>query len=65
MNTQDKRKFYIDGAWVEPLQPGDFDVLNPATEEAVATFSMGSAEDINLAVSAARNAFASFSISSR
>ena len=65
MNTQDKRKFYIDGAWVEPLQPGDFDVLNPATEEAVATISMGSAEDINLAVSAARNAFASFSISSR
>ena len=65
MDTQDRRKFYIDGAWVEPLKPGDFDVLNPATEEAVATISMGSAEDINLAVSAARNAFASFSISSK
>lgn len=65
MDTQDRRKFYIDGAWVEPLQRSDFEVLNPATEEAVATISMGSAEDINLAVSAARNAFASFSISSR
>ncbi|MBT8076342.1 MAG: aldehyde dehydrogenase family protein [Gammaproteobacteria bacterium] len=65
MNTQDRRTFYIDGAWVEPLQPNDFEVLNPATEEAVATISMGSAEDINLAVNAARNAFASFSISSK
>jgi len=65
MDTQDRRKFYIDGAWVEPLQSGDFEVLNPATEKAVATISLGSAEDINLAVSAARNAFASFSASSK
>ncbi len=65
MNTQDRRAFYIDGAWVEPFQPNGFEVLNPATEEAVATISMGSAEDINLAVNAARNAFASFSGSSK
>jgi len=65
MNSQDRRKFYINGAWVDPLEPNDFDVLNPATEKLVATISMGSPEDINLAVSAARKAFASFSMTSR
>ena len=50
MTIEDKRKFYIDGNWVEPLQPNDFEVLNPATEEAIATISLGSADDIDLAV---------------
>ena len=61
MNVQDKRKFYIDGAWVEPLEPRDFDILNPATEEVIATISLGSQGDIDAAVQAARRAFTSFS----
>ena len=61
MNIQDKRKFYIDGAWVEPLKSRDFDILNPATEDVIATISMGSQGDIDAAVQAARRAFTSFS----
>jgi len=65
VTIQDKRKFYIDGAWVDPLEPNDFDVLNPATERAIATISMGSADDVDLAVKAARRAFQSFSKTSK
>ena len=65
MTIQDKRKFYIDGKWVEPLQPNQYEVLNPATEEAIATISLGSFDDIDLAVKAARRAFESYSVSSK
>lgn len=53
----DKRLFYIDGAWVEPSVANDFDVIDPATEEACALISLGSAADVDKAVLAARNAF--------
>ena len=36
-------KFYIDGAWVDPIEPRSIDVINPATEESAATISLGSA----------------------
>ena len=65
MTIQNERKFYIDGDWVEPLQPNEFEVLNPATEKAIATISMGSAEDIDLAVKSARRAFESYSETSK
>ena len=35
-------KFYIDGEWVDPAQPGTFDVINPATEEVAGTVAAGS-----------------------
>lgn len=57
----DKRKFYIDGAWVDPIVPNDLDVINPATEQPVAVISMGSAADIDRAVAAAKKAFRSYS----
>ncbi|MBB5041156.1 aldehyde dehydrogenase family protein [Shinella fusca] len=57
----DKRKFYIDGQWVDPLKPHDLPVLNPATEKPIAVISMGTAADIDRAVAAARKAFASYS----
>ena len=56
MSKLDKRDFYIDGKWVPALQPNDFDVLNPATEEPVAAISMGSPEAIDKAVSTAGRA---------
>ena len=31
--TYDNRQFYIDGGWVDPAQPKEFKVINPATEE--------------------------------
>ena len=40
-------------------------MINPATEEPIATVALGDAEDVDLAVAAARGAFDSFSQSSR
>ncbi len=59
--TYEYRKFYIDGQWVDPAQPKDFTVINPATEEPAGVISMGSAADVDRAVAAARHAFDSFS----
>ncbi len=57
----DKRKFYINGRWVAPLTPNDHDVLNPATEAPIAVISMGTAQDIDVAVAAAKKAFEGYS----
>ncbi|MCH9793753.1 aldehyde dehydrogenase family protein [Gammaproteobacteria bacterium] len=57
-------KFYINGEWVEPAGRETIDVINPATEEAFATISMGTAEDVDAAAKAARAAFPSWSQSS-
>jgi aldehyde dehydrogenase (NAD+) len=65
MTTLDRRKFYIDGSWVNPNQPNDFKVLNPASEEEIATISLGSPADVDLAVKAARRAFDSYSSTSK
>ena len=54
-------KFYIDGQWVDPESPATLDVINPATEEACATISMGPATDVEKAVAAASATFHSFS----
>jgi aldehyde dehydrogenase (NAD+) len=54
-------KFYIGGAWVDPITPHRIPVINPATEEAFTEISGGSAADVDRAVTAARAAFASFS----
>ena len=57
-NTQN---FYINGTWVKPQGADTFDVINPATESAVATIAMGNAQDVDNAVAAARAAFDSWS----
>ncbi len=57
----DKRNFYINGQWVAPQKSNDFEVINPATEEACAVISLGDKADTDAAVSAARNAFDSWS----
>ncbi|HEV2508429.1 aldehyde dehydrogenase family protein [Bosea sp. (in: a-proteobacteria)] len=58
-------KFYIDGAWVEPLAPNRFDVINPATEETAGQVSLGSAADVDAAVKAARRAFETFAMTTK
>lgn len=56
-------KFYIDGEWVEPTSPGaTFSLVNPATEQVFATVALGSEQDVDRAVSAARGAFPQFSV---
>ena len=53
-------KFYINGEWVDPVTPRTLDVINPATEEPFARISLGSAADVDKAVSAAADAFEQF-----
>jgi aldehyde dehydrogenase (NAD+) len=58
---QSCRQFYIDGKWVDPIKADDFNVIDPANEEPIATISLGSAADVDLAVAAAKRAFESYS----
>ena len=53
-------KFYIDGQFVDPVEPRTTDVINPATEEVAGQISLGSVADVEKAVAAARKAFASW-----
>jgi aldehyde dehydrogenase (NAD+) len=62
----DGSRFYIDGRWVEPAQPGNEIVLvNPATEEEAARVAAASSADVESAVQAAHQAFGSWSRTSR
>jgi len=58
-------QFYIDGQWVDPVTPRPFDVINPATEEVCGRVSLGSAEDVDRAVAAARRAFPDYAQTTR
>lgn len=58
---KDYLKFYINGEWVDPVEPRTLDVENPATEEPFARISLGSKADVDKAVAAAKAAFPSFS----
>ncbi|HRM75325.1 MAG TPA: aldehyde dehydrogenase family protein, partial [Paracoccus sp. (in: a-proteobacteria)] len=57
----DKRKFYINGVWVDPATPRDLEVIDPSTEDAVAVISLGDQADTDAAVAAARAAFPAWS----
>ena len=47
----DKRKFYIDGKWINPDIKNDFEVINPSNEESYAMISLGSTCKLIKAVS--------------
>jgi aldehyde dehydrogenase (NAD+) len=61
----EKLQFYVDGEWVDPVEPRTLDVVNPATEEVYGRISIGSAADVDKAVAAAKRAFETFSQTSR
>ena len=54
-----RRKFghFINGDWAQPAAGVFFDTNDPSTGEKIASVAQGSADDINLAVNAARDAF--------
>jgi len=58
-------KFYIGGAWVDPVGNQTLDVMNPATEQKAGVIAMGTAEDVDRAVCAAREAFEGYSTTTR
>ncbi len=62
---QDYKQFYINGSWMDAAGEQLLDVINPATEQAVARIALGNATDVDRAVAAARAAFPAFSQTSR
>lgn len=55
MNSYEK--LYIDGQWVAPVEGGVFETVDPSDESVIAKVAAATAEDIDLAVKAARKAF--------
>ena len=59
------RKFFIDGAWVDPVELRLLDVIDPSTEEAYTQIAIGAAADVEKAVAAAKAAFATFAFTAK
>ncbi|MEC7917199.1 MAG: aldehyde dehydrogenase family protein [Pseudomonadota bacterium] len=59
------KQFYINGEWVDPAEgTNSFEVINPANEDVIGEIALGSAKDVDNAVSAAQEAFKTFSTTS-
>jgi aldehyde dehydrogenase (NAD+) len=55
--TIDRTELFIGGEWVSPAGTGRIDVLDPTTEGVIGSVPEGTAEDVDRAVAAARDAF--------
>jgi aldehyde dehydrogenase (NAD+) len=64
-SMRDGLRFYINGDWVDPVEPRAIDVINPATEKAIGRVSLGSSADVDRAVAAARTAFTVYAQTSK
>ena len=53
----EKKNFYINGKWIASKNQKDIQVIDPATEKSCAIISLGGKEDVDVAVTAAKNAF--------
>ncbi|MGI9480188.1 MAG: aldehyde dehydrogenase family protein [Hyphomicrobiaceae bacterium] len=54
-------QFFIGGTWVDADAARTLDVVNPETEQAICQVALGTADDLDRAVKAARAAFPSYS----
>jgi aldehyde dehydrogenase (NAD+) len=61
----DKKNFYINGAWIKPNSAEEIKVIDPATEENCAVITLGNKEDVDLAVSAAKDAYETWAFSTK
>ena len=61
----DKKLFYINGKWASPKNSKEIKVIDPATEKECAVISLGGKDDVNDAVIAAKNAFESWSFTTK
>lgn len=50
------RQLFIDGDWREPVKKNRLPIINPATEETIGDIPAATAEDVDIAVKAARRA---------
>src|SRR5688500_5158837 len=57
-------RIFIGGQWVVPAGRARSVVIDPSPEEPVAGITLGSAQDVAVAVAAARRAFETWSVSS-
>lgn len=57
----DLTNHYINGQWAKPIESQEFIATNPATQDPIATISLGSKADVDRAVESAREAFKGFS----
>jgi aldehyde dehydrogenase (NAD+) len=57
---QHHQQFYINGQWVDPLEPKTLDVIDPSTAKPFTQISLGSAADVDRAVAAAKAAFPAY-----
>ena len=62
---EQKKQFYINGKWVNPINPNELKVIDPSNEEVCAIISLGDSEDTNLAVESAKKAFPMWSSTSK
>ena len=61
----EKKKFYINGEWVDPVNQNNYEVINPSTEEVCAIISLGSSADTDVAVKYAKQSFETWKESSK
>ena len=61
----DKKKFYIDGKWVSPIETKTCQVIDPSNEEPCAEISLGGKKDVDKAVSAAKKAFETWAFTTK
>ena len=61
----DLKKFYINGEWVTPNSKIEFPILNPANNSQVGKIILGNQVDVNNAVNAAKEAFKTYSQTTR
>ena len=64
-DVQRKDAFYIGGAWVDPAGTGVIEVIDPTTEQVLATVPEGTPADVDRAVAAARAAFGLWAATTR
>jgi len=63
-NVQVREEIYLGGEWVKPSGSGMLEVINSTTEEVMGSVPEGTADDVDRAVRAAREAFEHWSLTS-
>ena len=61
VSLQERYGLFVGGEWVEPLGGESFTTISPRDEEPLAEVAQAGAEDVTLAVAAAREAFGTWS----
>jgi aldehyde dehydrogenase (NAD+) len=64
-NTPDATRYYIDGAWTEPLSAIRQDVMDPSTGQPFTKVALAGERDVDRAVAAAHAAFPAYAATTR